>query len=202
MGEPVWLVVGLGNPGPRYRLTRHNLGFLVVDEVCRRKGIALEHAPLALWGRSRSAGAVFLLPLTYMNRTGEAVAWALEWLRAEGPRLLVVYDDLDLEPGRLRLRWKGGDGGHRGMRSVLEAVGSEEVPRVRVGIGRPPPGVRPEEFVLLPLERGELPLFRQGVARAADAVEMALAEGFGRAMAAFNPPGGAAEDGPGPGGEG
>jgi len=193
------LVVGLGNPGPRYAGTRHNAGALVVERLAERHGLALdEHRFEGRFGQGRVAGApvALLLPETFMNRSGEAVGDALEGLGLAHPgrELLVVYDDLDLPFGRLRLRPVGGSGGHRGMTDVmahLAAMGHGEggaFPRLRVGIGRPPAGADPVAWVLAPFapaERARLPgLLDAGAA----AVEAVLREGVEAAMNRVNRP--------------
>jgi len=193
------LVVGLGNPGPRYAGTRHNAGALVVERLAERHGLALdEHRFEGRFGQGRVAGApaALLLPETFMNRSGEAVGDAVEGLPVADPgrELLVVYDDLDLPFGRLRLRPAGGSGGHRGMADVmahLAAMGHGEgraFPRLRVGIGRPPAGADPVAWVLAPFapeERARLPgLLDAGAA----AVEAVLREGVHAAMNRVNRP--------------
>jgi len=194
------LVVGLGNPGPRYAASRHNAGALVVERLAERRGVALdEHRFEGRFGQGRvgTTSVALLLPETFMNRSGEAVGDAVEGLPlADPPRdLLVVYDDLDLPFGRLRLRPSGGSGGHRGMADVmvhLAALGVAEegrgFPRLRVGIGRPPPGADPVAWVLAPFgpdERARLP----GVLDAgAAAVEAVLREGVEAAMNRVNRP--------------
>lgn len=195
--------MGLGNPGPDYADTRHNVGFRVVEEVARRTGASLDEerhrgrfgtgwarcAEHGLDGPEGEPGPVGLLcPLTYMNRSGTAVAAVLEAHPELDPRsdLLVVFDDLDLPLGRLRLRPSGGAGGHNGLADVLEVLGSRSVPRLRVGIGRPQSGHDPVEYVLAPFAADERRALPGIVARAADAVETAVAQGVGPAMTEVN----------------
>jgi len=141
-------VVGLGNPGPEYAPTRHNAGFWVLERLLGRGGWSRRRHP---WGEIYlRGGAVLLRPLTYMNRSGEAVAALRELFPIAIEDLLVVYDDVDLPVGEVRLRPGGGPGTHRGMRSVLAALGTEAVPRLRVGIGFPPPEVELSQYVLSP----------------------------------------------------
>jgi PTH1 family peptidyl-tRNA hydrolase len=184
------LVVGLGNPGPRYRDTRHNVGFWVAEELARRWSVALKAAPPGLLGTGKVAGAsaAILLPATFMNLSGEAVTWAMSRLDLEPGDLIVVHDDLDLDVGRIRVRPGGGDGGHLGMRAVLDAAGTDEVARVRVGIGRPPPEVDPRDHVLLRPLPDEAQALRAAAACAADAVETVIGSGIVRAMEVFNRP--------------
>lgn len=187
------LVVGLGNPGNCYRETRHNAGFRIVDRLAERTGIALDRKRYeGRYGEGRAAGQelALLLPETRMNGSGEAVAQALRGLGLEQPErdLLIVLDDLDLPLGRLRLRPDGGDGGQRGLRDVIRALASERVPRLRFGVGRPPPGVDPIDWVLQPFHPDEGKVLSDALPRAAEAVLCFLAEGVATAMDRFNGP--------------
>lgn len=182
------LVVGLGNPGRGYAGTRHNVGWAVADLLAarlrvrwRRAGFAAEVAEGDIGGRR----VVLLKPLTYMNRSGEAVAEAARRYGAAG-RVILVHDDLDLPLGRVRVRRGGGAGGHRGVLSVQAALGTREVGRVRVGIGRPPAGVDPADYVLAPFAPEEEAAVGEAVERAAAAVETVVREGFEAAMNRFN----------------
>lgn len=139
------LVVGLGNPGKEYESSRHNLGFRVVErlaELVGAEGWKRQHEALVV--RGRHAGRPYLLakPQTYMNHSGQAVQALLHYYRIELADCLVVVDDLDLEPGKIRQRSSGSDGGHRGLRSIIEQVGSQAFKRIRIGIGRPPGAAR------------------------------------------------------------
>lgn len=185
------LVVGLGNPGPRYARTRHNVGFRVVEALAERLRVDL--APSDLPGRFARAAwddleVGLLAPDTFMNASGEAVAGTVRRLGVGDPSrdLVVVFDDLDLPLGRLRLRARGSDGGHRGLRDVLDALETEAVPRLRFGIGRPPPGVDPVAHVLRPFDREEEAVLRRALPRALDAVTCFLEEGAAAAMNRFN----------------
>ncbi len=202
------LVVGLGNPGPRYVASRHNVGFRVVAALARSQGLDVarerflgrfvEGTLPAGPGETAAPDAVptrlgMLLPLTFMNRSGASVAAALEQLPGVDPArdLVVVYDDLDLPLGRLRLRPDGGAGGHRGMADVLDAVGSRDVPRVRFGIGRPAePGddARGEvvDFVLDAFSSEEEQLLAERIPLAADAAVSLLRDGATTAMDRYN----------------
>lgn len=183
------LIVGLGNPGPKYERTRHNVGFWVIDKLAQRNRIALGEAMgLATVGRGEGNREPFVLakPQTFMNRSGQSVAALQQELQTGLADLLVVYDDLDLPLGRLRVRARGSAGGHRGIQSILEAVGSGEFCRVRIGIGRPPLGVEVVSYVLEPLSEESLQSFEAIVDRAADAVDRFLAAGVERAMQDFN----------------
>ena len=186
------LVVGLGNPGPEYAATRHNAGLRVVERLAERHAIALaaERRLAARLGRGvvRGVRVALLAPLTFMNASGRSVAAALEALDPLDPAqdLLVVYDDLDLPFGRLRIRASGGAGGHRGLADVQQRLGRSDFARLRFGIGRPPVGLDPIDYVLAPFDAAEAAALPERLAAAADAVEVVLAEGVGRAMNQFN----------------
>lgn len=183
------LVVGLGNPGAGYAATRHNVGFLVVEAFA-----AVHHIPLRPVGEHAAAGRGTLAgedlwvaePLGYMNRSGSAVRVLLTESGGEPGSLLVVYDDLDLPLGQLRFKRQGGHGGHNGVRSIIEALGTDEFLRLKVGIGRPPDGHDPVEYVLEPFSTEEAPVIASAVVRARDAVAAALTEGVGAAMNRFH----------------
>ncbi|RDV84643.1 aminoacyl-tRNA hydrolase [Ammonifex thiophilus] len=191
MGEKrLRAVVGLGNPGPAYTDTRHNLGFMVLDRLAQQVGVSF-----AKEGKLRSRLAVLRLedrevyllkPQTYMNLSGEAVRLLVEKKGLLPEEILVVYDDLDLPLGRLKLALSGSSGGHRGMGSVLEALGTTSVPRLRLGIGRPPAGVDAATYVLSPFAPEEREELDRLLERAVAAVKCALQEGMVQAMNKFN----------------
>jgi PTH1 family peptidyl-tRNA hydrolase len=189
----VKLVVGLGNPGKRYARSRHNVGFRVLDAVAERaragpaeERFAGRYAECTLAGERVG----LLAPATFMNHSGEAVAAALAALPAVDPAadLLVVFDDADLPLGRLRLRGRGSSGGHNGLADVLARVGSEGVPRLRFGIGRPLVPTGTVEFVLAPFGKEDEAVLAHALPRAADAVACFAAEGIAAAMNRFNGP--------------
>lgn len=196
----VWLVVGLGNPGPTYATHRHNVGHLVVDELARRAGAPFSGArslradvvetrltPLGLGGVGADAQRVVLLKSrTYMNETGAAVGKAVPYYGVEPDHLVVVHDELDLDVGQLRLKLGGGDNGHNGLRSIRRALGTGDFHRVRVGIGRPPGRQDPADFVLSPFPASRRDDLAVEVARAADAVEALIADGLTTAQNRFN----------------
>ncbi|MDX2171365.1 MAG: aminoacyl-tRNA hydrolase [Deltaproteobacteria bacterium] len=180
----MWMVVGLGNPGAAYASTRHNVGFMVIDRLAQRW-----HAQLDAVGATRAAHAdvrgrpvLLVQPQRYMNRSGEALA-SLPDPATDG--MIAIFDDLDLPIGRLRVRSGGGSGGHRGVQSLLEHWGAEFV-RVRVGIGRPAPGQRVDDYVLTPPDEKESAALTAALERAADAVECVLGDGLIAAMNRFN----------------
>ena len=181
----MWIIVGLGNPGAEYAQTRHNVGFMVVATLARRWDIALQDPYPALrlgHGRVASQPVCLAQPQTFVNLSGDALAY-LEPTADDA--MVVVYDDLDLSAGRIRVRRRGGSAGHRGIASIVDRVGPEFA-RVRVGIGRPPAGCDVAEYVLAPLSRAELDALRADVERASDAVECVIADGVEAAMNRFN----------------
>ena len=185
------IVAGLGNPGREYIFTRHNLGFWTADELARRWGIGAWQtrfdALAAEYRRDREAEPVLLLkPQTYMNLSGVAVAAALRWYKLSPADLTVIYDDVDLPFGRLRVRTGGSAGGHRGVESIIVHVGAEDFNRVRIGVGRPPGGVDTAAHVLCQMNAGERQTAAAAVSLAADAVECLLAYGPAKAMNQFN----------------
>jgi PTH1 family peptidyl-tRNA hydrolase len=194
------LIVGLGNPGPQHAFTRHNLGFMVVEELSRRWRIPLNRQTLeARWGQGRGGDIPVILaePLTYMNLSGKAVAGLLRYFRLAPPDLLVIHDDLDVPLGRLKIVDRGGPGGHRGVASVIGALSTEEFIRIKLGVGRPPGEMASEDFVLQPFPREEEEIAAHLVERGAEAVITLLSEGLAAAQNRFHgkPNGGNGEKG-------
>ena len=179
------LIIGLGNPGPEYELSPHNMGFGVIDRLAERHAVRVsrkEAESLGGWLEVGGQEAWLVKPQTYMNRSGRAVQ---EWLLRQGcePRdLVVIADDLDLPWGRLRIRQRGGTGGHHGLESIVEAIGSRQFPRVRIGVQMEDP-VR---YLLSPVSRAQRTVVRAVLDRAADAVETILTEGTEKAMTIYN----------------
>ena len=185
------LVVGLGNPGREYRETRHNVGFMVADEIARRHAVTFAMAPSQVpdaFVAKRYGAAPLLLakPLTFMNRSGDAVAALVRYYAIAPPDLLVVYDDIDLPFGRIRARARGSAGTHNGMRSVVSRLGPE-VPRLRLGVGRGDRRRDLADHVLSTFERDERDALDSFIARAADAAEMFAVESIEKVMNAYNP---------------
>jgi len=182
------LVVGLGNPGREYEGTRHNVGFMILDHLANGAGLRWEERFLGLaatWHRGHDR-VLLLKPQTWMNLSGRSVQRAASFHKIPTADLVVLYDDLDLPPGQLRLRTQGGDGGHRGLRSVLELLGTPEVSRIRIGIGRPVVGDE-TSHVLGRFSRDEDVAVQEAVHAAAAAVTVWLDEGIVAAMNRFNP---------------
>lgn len=182
------LIVGLGNPGPRYAGTRHNIGFLVAEHLAARFGISLKkHGHQGVYGVGRVAGqeATILLPQTFMNLSGVSVASACKSLGIKPGDFIVVHDDIDLPLGSLRIRLGGGHGGHNGIRSICGVLGGDFL-RVKVGVGRPPAGGDVAGYVLSPFSAAERQLVDKVVAHAAMVVEACLERGGQSAMNEFN----------------
>jgi peptidyl-tRNA hydrolase, PTH1 family len=187
-GRPALLVFGLGNPGRRYAGTFHNAGHAAVDRLAESLGVRLRAAGEAEYGFGRLSEVELLLgkPRTYMNQSGLAVA-TLYRRYAEGPEnLVVVHDDLDLPLGTVRLKRGGGTGGHKGLLSLAEELGTTGFSRIRIGIGRPPDGVDPADYVLTRVPEESRERFDEGIAAAAEAVCEIVKEGFDRAMTRRN----------------
>ncbi len=183
------LLVGLGNPGREHEGTRHNFGFLIVDQIARQHQIAVKKKLCeAMVGEWSNDGERILLvkPQTYMNRSGESVKCVLGHFRSAPEDLIVIHDDLDLAFGRIRIRPTGGAGGHRGVLSILESLPGAQFYRVRVGIGRPPGGMDPVDFVLEHFTLQESEQLDEVVSRASEAVVSLLREGGQRAMEQYN----------------
>jgi PTH1 family peptidyl-tRNA hydrolase len=183
------LVVGLGNPGNEYEATRHNVGFRVADLLAdRARSSFSEKKWKARLARTRIAGsdAQIMKPETYMNLSGEAVGPALGFYKLPTSELVVVHDELDLEPGRVKLKKGGGHGGHNGLRSLIQHLPDAEFVRVRIGIGRPPPGRDSADYVLSRVSKDERELMDRAIEDAADAVESIVKDGLPRAMSRWN----------------
>jgi len=182
------IIAGLGNPGREYEGTRHNLGFRVADGLVERWGWSYDGSDFeSVFGAGEFSGerCVVLKPLTYVNLSGRAVSAALKYFDCPLDNLLVICDDLNLPLGKLRLRRKGGSGGHKGLQSIIETLGSEEFHRLRIGIGDDV-GDDAREFVLSPFTEEEEEIIVESVRRACDAVEAWLTRGIDYAMNIFN----------------
>ncbi|MGG1638135.1 aminoacyl-tRNA hydrolase [Paenibacillus sp. NRS-1760] len=182
-------IAGLGNPGAAYQGTRHNVGFMVIDELARRWGISVtQNKCKALIGEGNVQGTkvVLIKPMTYMNLSGESVRSFLDYFKAEVQDGLIVYDDLDTEIGKLRLRYQGSAGGHNGIKSLIQHLGTQTFDRVRMGISRPQPGMNIADYVLSTFPKSEHDKLSAMVADACDAIEFRLKAPFEETMAKFN----------------
>ncbi len=185
-----WLLVGLGNPGDRFENTRHNVGFLIVDELAERLNVPVQKLKFkALTNTVTLAGQQVLLmkPVTYMNLSGESVRPAADFYKIPPDHVLVFSDDVALPLGRLRVRRGGSAGGHNGLKSIIQHLGTDQFPRVRVGVGdKPHPDYDMADWVLSKLQGPDRQVIDRAVARAADAAEEILARGVDSAMNLYN----------------
>jgi PTH1 family peptidyl-tRNA hydrolase len=183
----VKLIVGLGNPGRKYAGTRHNVGFEVVDLLADRHRLDWEGAPAdALMAKWRAAGALLVKPLTFMNLSGHAIGDLIRYFKIELPDVLIVVDEVQLELGRLRARPNGSAGGHNGLKSLIEQLGTDQFARLRLGVGRGDSRRDLADHVLATFEVDERPVIAEAIARAADATEAFVADGIGAVMNTFN----------------
>ena len=184
-----WLIAGLGNPGGQYDRSGHNIGFRVVDRLAEKSGAVLDRRRFkGVLGEAKigSEPAILIKPQTYYNLSGECIAAVLGYYKIPPERLIVVHDEIDLEPRQLRLKRGGGDAGNRGVRSIAATLGTPEFVRVRVGIGRPAAGREAKDHVLHAMSREELDAFEASIERAAEAVSAVITEGLERAMNLYN----------------
>ncbi|GBD99878.1 peptidyl-tRNA hydrolase [bacterium BMS3Abin07] len=183
----MWIIAGLGNPGHEYENTRHNLGFIVLEEIAGRLGSGFKKSDNYM----KSAGfigdekIILIKPLTFMNLSGRAVSHVLSYYRCGIDRLVVIHDDLDIEAGRMKIKIGGGSGGHKGIESIISALGSGDFVRIKIGIGKPAYG-NAERYVLGKINREDAKLIHPCVIKSADAVEMIINHGYEKAMNAFN----------------
>ncbi|MCH8186011.1 MAG: aminoacyl-tRNA hydrolase [Chloroflexi bacterium] len=187
--RPSLVVVGLGNPGPQYARTRHNVGFWCIDRLAANHAIDVRRrhrTSLIGEGTIGDTRVVLAKPRTFVNRSGDAVRYLLARYRVSPEDVLVVCDDIALDPGKIRLRPSGSAGGHNGLKSIIEALGTQQFPRLRVGIGRPADGGDQIGFVVGTMSQAEEQLADTSVACAAEAVASVLSDGIERAMNRFN----------------
>jgi PTH1 family peptidyl-tRNA hydrolase len=187
--EKLTVIAGLGNPGNKYENTRHNVGFSTIDLLSSKHGIKvnkLKHK--ALTGEGTIAGERVLLvkPQTFMNLSGESIRDIAEWYKLPMDNIIIVYDDVDLPVGTIRIRPKGSSGTHNGMKSVIYQLQSDEFPRVRIGIGKAPEGWDLADYVLSRFSADEAGAIRESIARAADAAASIVSDGVSAAMNQFN----------------
>ncbi len=183
------LIVGLGNPGKEYERTRHNVGFMVIDELSKRWSISLDQLKFkGLYGAGIVNGekVILLKPLTYMNLSGESIRPLMDYYKIDIEDFLILYDDLDLPVGKLRLRMKGSAGGHNGVKSTISHVGTQEFNRIRIGIDRPKNGMKVPDYVLGRFINEELPQLEKTIQKSADSCEQWLHMPFLQVMNTFN----------------
>lgn len=185
----MWGIIGLGNPGPDYEDTKHNVGFAVVERLARAHGVRLRRpraAALAGTGQIEGQAVLLAMPLTMMNASGAAVARLCHLYDLQPADLVVIVDDINLDLGRLRLRRGGSEGGHRGLRSITERLGTSDYPRLRIGVGAPPGGMDARDWVLSPFAPEDRTAAEEAIERAAKAIECILRDGIETAMNTFN----------------
>lgn len=189
-GPVQWLVVGLGNPGPKYEWTRHNVGFLVIDQLADRADIPVQKLKFqALTNTALIGGQSVLLmkPTTYMNLSGQAVGQAARFYKIPPERVLVISDDVALPQGKLRIRRSGSAGGHNGLKDIIAHLGGDQFPRVKVGVGgKPHPDSDMADWVLSTFTGADRKAMEEAIDRAADAVTCLLEQGVDKAMSKFN----------------
>jgi PTH1 family peptidyl-tRNA hydrolase len=189
-GGPTWLVVFLGNPGLKYEGTRHNAGFMTADALCKKKNFAINKARFqALTAQVELGGERVLLmkPQTYMNLSGQAASQAARFYKIPPEHVLVVSDEVSLPIGKLRIRTKGSAGGHNGLKNIIEQLGTEDFPRIRLGVGAPPhPDYDMADWVLSVFRNEDAAEMEKAAARAAEAVECYIEKGPDKAMNLYN----------------
>lgn len=185
----MYIIVGLGNPEPKYDKTRHNIGFRMVDALADRHGISIsERKHKGLVGKGVIAGEKVILvkPMTYMNLSGECIRAAADFYKIEPENIIVLFDDISLDVGRIRVRKKGSAGGHNGIKSVIAHLGTQDFPRLKFGVGDKPAHMDLVDYVLGRFDRADEILVDEGIKRACDAVECMLADGCDMAMNRYN----------------
>ncbi|MBI3752578.1 MAG: aminoacyl-tRNA hydrolase [Deltaproteobacteria bacterium] len=193
------LIIGLGNPGTKYKDTRHNIGFMAIDSLAEANSIKLNKKDFeSLWGKGsiKDKEVILLKPQTYMNLSGEAVQAVSDYFDIEPKDILVIYDDIDLELGMMRIRLSGGSGGHNGMESIIEHLGTNDFPRIRLGIGRPDikklkvksqkSKVDVAEYVLNPFDPEEKTILKPMLEKTKEAVDVIVNDGIEKAMNKYN----------------
>jgi len=183
------VIIGLGNPGKNYETTRHNVGFLVLDALSDKLSVPVtQNRFKGLVGEGIVNGekVVLLKPLTYMNLSGESVRQLIDWYKIGPEDLLMIYDDLDLPVGEVRLRFKGSAGGHNGVKSIINHTNTDELKRIKIGIGRPPAGWKVPDYVLAPFSKAEWDLIQPAIARAVEAAHDWLSIPFEKVMTKYN----------------
>lgn len=185
-----YLVVGLGNPGSQYEATRHNVGFRAVDALAKEAGVKIDRAKFQALTAQATVGSVRVLlmkPQTYMNLSGVAVKQAADFYKVPPERVLVLFDDIDLDVGRLRIRRNGSAGGHNGIKSIISSLGSQEFPRIKIGVGaKPHPDYDLADWVLSRFTLAEQKLLDPAIEHAAEAVPVIFTQGIERASSQFN----------------
>ena len=189
-GAPEFLIVGLGNPGPKYEFTRHNAGFLCMDLLAQQLGVKIDRikfksvvADVAIEG----SRCILMKPQTFMNNSGEAVRDAANFYKIPPEHIIILFDDISLPPGKQRIRRKGSDGGHNGIKSILYLLGSDQFPRIKLGVGaKPRPDYDLADWVLSTFQKDELSRMKEAMEKACEAVPLLVREETDRAMNLYN----------------
>ena len=187
--ETSYLVIGLGNPGREYRDSRHNVGFMLVDRIAIRlgaRGMKVQSKAIVTTAMHEDRKLILAKPQTYMNLSGQSVQGLIHFYKLPLTNVLIAYDDLDIPFGTIRIRPGGGPGGQRGMASTIEHVGTNDFPRLRIGIGRPPGKMDPAAYILQDFTRGEMKILSEILDRAADAALEFVVNGLDQAMNKYN----------------
>lgn len=185
----MYLVVGLGNPGEEYKKTRHNMGFNAIDMLCEKYGIEIKKEKFQ--GKYECSTieqekVILLKPQTYMNLSGESIRQFVNFYKIEPDKIIIIYDDMDINPGTIKIRKKGSAGGHNGMKSIIQNLGTEEFPRIRIGIGRPTKEEDQINYVIGQISNEEQEKLKIGVEKAQEAVIEILKNGIDKAMNKLN----------------
>ena len=185
----MYLIAGLGNPGQQYAGTRHNIGFMMLDHFAEKNNLTFTDSKwkalvskAVVWDES----VVLLKPQTFMNLSGMAVAQAVNFYKLQPANIIVIHDDLDMEFGRLKIVSGGGDGGHKGIRSIIEHLGTKNFPRIKIGIGRPPTPVPPDKYVLSTFNSEEKKMIEQEMSLVFEGLRVSLQRGISAAMTFIN----------------
>ena len=185
----MYIIAGLGNPGEKYENTRHNAGFMAVDALAEKLGVMINKRDFrALYTKARveNEQIVLLKPQTYMNLSGESIYAAMFYYKCPIQNLIVMYDDIDLKVGHIRIRRSGSAGSHNGMKSIIASLGMEDFPRIRIGVSKPPPRMDLVDYVLGTFGKEELPVIRREAQSAADAAMTIITKGAEEAMQKYN----------------
>lgn len=185
----MYIIVGLGNPGKKFEHTRHNAGFDAIDRLADKHGIKidkLKHKALIGEGRINSEKVILVKPQTYMNLSGESIVSVCQFFKPEYDHLIVMYDDIDLDVGKLRIRKKGSAGSHNGMKSIIKSISTQEFPRIRIGVSKPAEGWDLADFVLSKLSKEDSKAFDESLDRAVLTVEEIISSGIEPAMNKYN----------------
>lgn len=191
MEERRYIITGLGNPGKEYARNRHNVGFMFMDALAEKHGLKFSrmmNKGVVALGEIAGAKVALVKPMTFMNLSGECVGPIAKFYKTEPRHVLAVYDELDLPEGLLRLRGKGSAGGHNGMKSLISRLGTDEFPRLRIGIGRPPGRMAPKDYVLQDFSAGEVIALKDAFDRGVEGIQRWMMKGIDNAMNYVNAP--------------